>query len=187
MPSPIWDVANTSRAMAAEPARPWTTRSIYAPWVRMCRDALDRTVQAALVGIVPQSADTGSAGAKAFFPITRCCDLRRKRVGVEPTIHPAKGRIAGFEDREDHRTPCASGAIIRGRSSAINLRRRSPSSFLGGGEGHSFNQLENTRVGANFVIRALPFGSDAAVGEQLPYEPTAQENRLDGVTDRRLA
>ncbi len=32
----------------------------------------------------------------------------RKRVGVEPTIHPAKGRIAGFEDREDHRTPCAS-------------------------------------------------------------------------------
>ena len=32
----------------------------------------------------------------------------RKRVGVEPTIHPAKGRIAGFEGREDHRTPCAS-------------------------------------------------------------------------------
>jgi len=32
----------------------------------------------------------------------------RRRVGVEPTIHPAKGRIAGFEDREDHRTPCAS-------------------------------------------------------------------------------
>jgi hypothetical protein len=29
-------------------------------------------------------------------------------VGVEPTIHPAKGRIAGFEGREDHRTPCAS-------------------------------------------------------------------------------
>ena len=29
-------------------------------------------------------------------------------MGVEPTIHPAKGRIAGFEDREDHRTPCAS-------------------------------------------------------------------------------
>jgi hypothetical protein len=39
-------------------------------------------------------------------------------VGVEPTIHPAKGRIAGFEDREDHRTPCASAAIIR----AVNAR-----------------------------------------------------------------
>jgi hypothetical protein len=51
--------------------------------------------------------------------------LWRKRVGVEPTIHPAKGRIAGFEDREDHRTPCASvyrqpvasrGIIPRGRT-----------------------------------------------------------------------
>jgi hypothetical protein len=29
-------------------------------------------------------------------------------VGVEPTIRPAKGRIAGFEGREDHRTPFAS-------------------------------------------------------------------------------
>ena len=28
----------------------------------------------------------------------------RKRVGVEPTIRPAKERIAGFEGREDHRT-----------------------------------------------------------------------------------
>src|SRR4051812_29291436 len=44
------------------------------------------------------------------------CDIprklmsRRKRVGVEPTIRPSTGRIAGFEDREDHRTPCASPA-----------------------------------------------------------------------------
>src|SRR5260370_30673898 len=51
----------------------------------------------------------------------------RKRVGVEPTIHPAKGRIAGFEDREDHRTPCASVAIIGVPRRAINfcgMRRR---------------------------------------------------------------
>jgi hypothetical protein len=34
----------------------------------------------------------------------------RKRVGVEPTIRPAKDRIAGFEDREGHRTPFASDA-----------------------------------------------------------------------------
>ena len=66
-------VANTSRAITAEPARPWTTRSIYAPWIRTRQDALDRPVHAALVGIVPQSADTGSARAKAFFPITRGC------------------------------------------------------------------------------------------------------------------
>ncbi len=35
----------------------------------------------------------------------------RKRVGVEPTIRPAKDRIAGFEDREGHRTPFASDAV----------------------------------------------------------------------------
>src|SRR5580698_9474531 len=34
--------------------------------------------------------------------------LWRKRVGVEPTIRPAKDRIAGFEGREDHRTLFAS-------------------------------------------------------------------------------
>jgi hypothetical protein len=36
----------------------------------------------------------------------------RRHVGVEPTIRPAKGRIAGFEDRGDHRTPFASSASI---------------------------------------------------------------------------
>jgi len=33
-------------------------------------------------------------------------------VGVEPTIRPAKDRIAGFEDRGDHRTPFASASSI---------------------------------------------------------------------------
>lgn len=33
-------------------------------------------------------------------------------MGVEPTIRPAKGRIAGFEDRGDHRTPFASEESI---------------------------------------------------------------------------
>jgi Phage integrase family len=32
----------------------------------------------------------------------------RRRVEVESTIPPAKGRIAGFEGREGHRTPFAS-------------------------------------------------------------------------------
>lgn len=31
----------------------------------------------------------------------------RRRVEVESTIRPAKGRIAGFEGREGHRTPFA--------------------------------------------------------------------------------
>ncbi len=33
-------------------------------------------------------------------------------MGVEPTIRPAKDRIAGFEDREGHRTPFASLAKV---------------------------------------------------------------------------
>src|SRR2546430_689521 len=36
----------------------------------------------------------------------------RKRVGVEPTIRPAKDRIAGFEGRERHRTLFASANSI---------------------------------------------------------------------------
>ena len=36
----------------------------------------------------------------------------RKRVGVEPTIRPAKDRIAGFEGRERHRTFFASANSI---------------------------------------------------------------------------
>jgi hypothetical protein len=36
----------------------------------------------------------------------------RKRVGVEPTIRPAKDRITGFEGRESHRTLFASGKSI---------------------------------------------------------------------------
>src|SRR6267142_52873 len=38
--------------------------------------------------------------------------LWRKRVGVEPTIRPAKGRIAGFEGRAGHRTNFASRESI---------------------------------------------------------------------------
>ena len=46
----------------------------------------------------------------------------RKRVGVEPTIHPAKGRIAGFEDREDHRTPCASICLEANDNTEVKLQ-----------------------------------------------------------------
>jgi len=42
-------------------------------------------------------------------------------VGVEPTIRPAKDRIAGFEDREDHRTPFASEKSIGARRAAIQI------------------------------------------------------------------
>src|SRR5437660_5042410 len=48
----------------------------------------------------------------------------RKRVGVEPTIHPAKGRIAGLEDREDHRTPCASVDLDENDNTRVNEQSR---------------------------------------------------------------
>jgi hypothetical protein len=51
---------------------------------------------------------TGRSGSRGT---TKSTELWRKRVGVEPTILPAKGRIAGFEGREDHRTPCASAGV----------------------------------------------------------------------------
>ena len=40
-------------------------------------------------------------------------------MGVEPTIQPAKDRIAGFEGRGDHRTPFASGGSITGEEKTI--------------------------------------------------------------------
>jgi len=36
----------------------------------------------------------------------------RRRVGVEPTIRSAKGRIGGFEGRDSHRTIFASAWSI---------------------------------------------------------------------------
>ncbi len=59
---------------------------------------------------------------------TESTGLWRKRVGVEPTIRPAKGRIADFEGREGHRTPFASGSDYRGDARRVQslamLRRR---------------------------------------------------------------
>jgi hypothetical protein len=45
--------------------------------------------------------------------------LWRKRVGVEPTIRPAKGRITGFEGRERHRTLFASASSITGKGRLV--------------------------------------------------------------------
>src|SRR5216684_6712985 len=61
------------------------------------------------------------------LPRTSTSVTWRKRVGVEPTIRPAKDRIAGFEGRGDHRTPFASAVrkTLRLRSllDVCNLRR----------------------------------------------------------------
>ena len=54
-------------------------------------------------------------------------EIWRKRVGVEPTIRPAKDRIAGFEGREDHRTPFASIVSIGVRRGRFQLWLPRPS------------------------------------------------------------
>ena len=48
----------------------------------------------------------------------------RKRVGVEPTIRPAKDRITGFEGRERHRTIFASGSSIAWKEGVNRIGER---------------------------------------------------------------
>ena len=54
----------------------------------------------------------------------------RKRVGIEPTIRPAKGRIAGFEGREDHQTLFASVEEYRGAAESFQLFEEAAETFL---------------------------------------------------------
>ena len=56
------------------------------------------------VGLLPEVAEEDAG------PDTG--DLWRKRLGVEPSP-PAKRGATDFEDREGHRAPFASGAILR--------------------------------------------------------------------------
>jgi hypothetical protein len=61
--------------------------------------------------------------ASLFCNFRQIKKMWRKRVGVEPTIQPAKDRIGSFEDCEDHRTPCASAAMIDEAQGPFNFAR----------------------------------------------------------------
>ena len=50
----------------------------------------------------------------------------RKRVRVELTTRLAKSRIAGFEGREGHRTPCASAIILQNSPRVRNFLCATP-------------------------------------------------------------
>jgi hypothetical protein len=50
--------------------------------------------------------------ASLFRNLGQTNEMWRRRVGVEPTIRSAKGRIGGFEGRDSHRTIFASAWII---------------------------------------------------------------------------
>jgi len=47
----------------------------------------------------------------------------RKRVGVEPTNDIAKMSLTGFEDRDDHRTACASVRYLQSPKARRKGRR----------------------------------------------------------------
>jgi len=55
---------------------------------------------------------------RAEVKCPRVNKIWRRRVGVEPTIRSAKGRIGGFEGRDSHRTIFASAWIIDQHDSA---------------------------------------------------------------------
>jgi len=64
--------------------------------------------------------------SRAEAKCPRVNKLWRRRVGVEPTIRSAKGRIGGFEGRDSHRTIFASSWSIDHHDSASGLCADSP-------------------------------------------------------------
>ncbi len=84
----------------------------------------------------------------------------RKRVGVEPTIRPAKARIAGFESREDHRTLFAFGRDYRGGGQGVAIPGEHSRQEVGqrglhfqcSGTFEGFHQFKDFGAGANLVV-----------------------------------
>jgi hypothetical protein len=62
-----------------------------------------------------------SFAASFLGNIRHTSQMWRKRVGVEPTIRPAKDRITGFEGRERHRTLFASAGSITWKGAIADL------------------------------------------------------------------
>ncbi len=107
-------------------------------------------------------------------------EIWRKRVGVEPTIRPAKGRIAGFEGREGHRTPFASTADYRGEVRFVSI-------LPDGAADERFDQLEDGGTRTDFVVGMRSRAANFSVGQELPDKSFADHDRLERVTDGSLA
>src|SRR6266436_5535653 len=96
----------------------------------------------------------------------------RKRVGVEPTIRPAKDRIAGFEGRERHRTLFASANSIV--SSLQTLKEtsgalgRKCSGLLSADQ--SGDEVVERRSCADFIIVMRSGPADFSIRKQLSRE-----------------
>jgi len=130
--------------------------------------------------------------AASFF-----CNFRqikgiwRKRVGVEPTIRPAKDRIAGFEGRGDHRTPFASASSIgealetlkaRGLASScvadLAALRNKRCCLVGANE--RGDETVERWAGAHLVVAMLGCSANLSVGKQLARESFAKHQQIDG-------
>ncbi len=66
-------------------------------------------------------------------------------MGVEPTTRPARGRIAGFEGRESHRTLFASEMDYRGRAGLHSTLAARAGDFLP-------REFDKFRVATNFGV-----------------------------------
>ncbi len=96
----------------------------------------------------------------------------RKRVGVEPTIRPAKDRIAGFEGRERHRTLFASANSIVSSLQTLKETSGALGSKCGGllSADQSGDEVVECRSGADFIIGMRSGPADFSIRKQLSRE-----------------
>src|SRR6266849_1001812 len=138
----------------------------------------------------------------------------RRRVEVESTIRPAKGRIAGFEGRGSHRTPFASAGSIAGEEKRFRrggLTVRKYASTVGrdrsiaqtaacatdSGWGGFYRGALRTNQGGDEVVEGgagayLIIGmrrghADFPIRKKLASETFAQNEELDRIAERNFA
>jgi hypothetical protein len=107
-------------------------------------------------------------------------------MGVEPTTRPAKERIAGFEDREDHRTPFASARIIEiPAPPRKRLRRISRFSMFALALVHEpCSQFWQCPSIAHLIIGSRSARADLTVGHELPHLALANQQRFERIAQR---
>jgi hypothetical protein len=121
---------------------------------------------------------TGPFVAMPPFAASFFCNCRhliyiwRKRVGVEPTIRPAKGRIAGFEGREDHRTPFASVESIGSGADSFNC------GGSGFGADQRCDQVVELGARADFVVGMGRGCADFSVRQEFASQALAQNEQF---------
>ena len=93
-------------------------------------------------------------------------------MGVEPTIRPAKDRIAGFEGRERHRTLFASANSIVSSLQTLKETSGALGSKCGGllSADQSGDEVVECRSCADFIIGMRSGPADFSIRKQLSRE-----------------